>query len=105
MKIKTGDNVKIISGKSKGKTGKVVQVMLHPRKNAHYVVIDGVNMRKKHIRSGRRGEGQVIELPGPIQISNVMLVDPKSGKPTRVGYKKEGNDKKRVAKVSGEFID
>lgn len=104
MKIKTGDNVIVISGKNKGTTGKVVQVIWHPRKEAHYVVIDGVNMRKKHIRSGRHGEGQIIELPGPIHMSNVMFVE-KSGKPTRVGYKQEGTTKKRVAKVSGEFID
>ncbi len=102
MKIKSGDNVKVISGRkeSKGKTGKVIQVL------DQMVVIDGVNLRKKHLRSGKQGEkGQVIELPAPIHISNVMLVDPKTNAPTRVGFKMDGENKKRIAKKTGEYID
>lgn len=107
MKIKTGDKVKILSGKDKGKTGKVIQVLFNERKAGHYVVVEGVNILKKHLRAGgRRGEkGQIIELPAPLHMSNVMLIDPKSDKPTRVGYKLEGNEKKRIARISGEFID
>lgn len=101
MKIKTGDKVKILKGKDAGKTGKVIQVL-----TGEYVVVEGANILKKHMRARRQGEkGQMIELPAPIRIGNVMLIDPKSGKPTRVGFKKEGNEKKRVAKVSGEFIE
>lgn len=106
MKIKTGDKVKVLSGKDKGKTGKVVQVLHNKDSRQNFVVIESVNILKKHIRARRQGEkGQVIELPAPIQISNVMLLDPKSNKPTRVGFKMEGKEKKRIAKISGEFID
>lgn len=107
MKIKTGDKVKVIAGRkeNQGKTGKVLQVLKNKQTNQAYVVVDGVNLRKKHLRSRRAGEkGQTIELASPIHISNVMLIDPKSDKPTRVGYKKEGDKKVRVAKVSGEII-
>lgn len=106
MKIKVGDKVKILTGKDSGKTGKVVQVLVNKGNGKSFVVVEGANLLKKHMRSGKQNEkGQVIELPAPIHISNVMLLDPKSGKPTRVGYKTEGKDKKRVAKVSGEFIE
>ncbi len=101
MKIKIGDKVKILKGKDAGKTGKVVQVL-----TGKYVVVEGANILKKHMRARKQGEkGQIIELPAPIRVGNVMLIDPKSGKPTRVGFKQEGNEKKRVAKVSGEFIE
>lgn len=106
MKIKSGDNVKVISGKARGKTGKVMQVLFNKRNSKTYVVLEGVNMRKKHVRSRQRGQpGQTIELPGPIHISSVMVIDPKTNKPTRVGYKVEGKTKKRIAKASGEFLD
>lgn len=107
MKIKTGDNVRVISGKEgvKGQTGKVLQVLYNKRNKQTYVVLEGVNMRKKHIRAGRGQSGQVIELPGPIHVSNVMFIDEKSGKPSRVGYKQEGSKKVRIAKKSNEIID
>ncbi len=106
MKIKTGDKVKVLSGKSRGQEGKVVQVLHNKKNNKDYVVVEGANLLKKNLRPRKQGEkGQIIELPAPLQISKVMLIDPKSGKPTRVGYKMEGQEKKRVAKVSGEFID
>jgi len=106
MNIKTGDNVKVLSGKDRGKTGKVVQVLKNKQNAESYVVVEQVNMLKKHIRSqGRGNKGQIIELPAPMHMSNVMLIDPKSGKATRVGMKQEGDSKKRVAHVSGEFID
>jgi large subunit ribosomal protein L24 len=108
MKIKTGDKVKVIAGRkeNQGQTGKVLQVLKNEQKNQAYVVVEGVNLRKKHLKSRKQGEkGQTIELASPIHISNVMLIDPKSDKPTRVGYKVEGDKKVRVAKVSGEIID
>ena len=106
MKIKSGDNVKVLSGKDRGKTGKVIQVLKNKKTNQAYVVVEGVNKLKKHMRPGKRGEkGQVIELPAPIHISNVMVVDPKTNKSTRVGFKKEGKDIKRISKDSGEFLD
>lgn len=106
MKIKTGDKVKIISGRERGKTGKVLQVMKRRKTSQYYVVVEGLNLRKKHLRPSRSSEkGQVIELPAPVHMSAVMLIDPKTNKPTRVGYKMEGSDKKRVAKRSGEYIE
>jgi len=106
MKIKTGDKVKVLSGKDAGKTGKVIQVLVNKGNGQTYVVVEGVNKLKKHLNARKQNEkGQIIELSAPLQISKVMLIDNKSGKPTRVGYKIEGNDKKRVAKKSGEYIE
>lgn len=106
MKIKVGDNVKVLSGSSAGKTGKVIQVLVNKRSAQIYVVIEGVNLRKKHIRAKGAGEkGQVIELASPIHMSNVMYLDPNSKKTTRIGYRLDGGNKKRVAKISGAFID
>lgn len=106
MKIKTGDNVKVLSGKDKGKTGKVSQVLHDKATGTTKVVVEGLSAFKKHLRPKTRSEkGQVIELSAPIHYSNVMLIDGKSGKPSRVGYAIEGKQKKRVAKKSREFID
>lgn len=108
MKIKTGDNVKVLTGREgvRGKTGKVLQVLKSKKTNQTYVVVEGLNMRKKHVKTRQRGyQGQIVELPAPIHISNVMLIDPKSDKSTRVGYRMEGDQKKRYAKRSGELLD
>lgn len=106
MKIKTGDNVKILSGKDRGKTGKVIQTLFHEEKGRWFVVVEGMNAMKKHMRRRSNSEkGQVLELSAPIDASNVMVIDPASKKPTRVGYKKEGPTKKRIATVSGEYLD
>jgi len=106
MKIKSGDKVKVLVGKDQGKTGKVIQVLKNKKTSQYYVVVEGINKLKKHMKPGKSGEkGQVIELSAPIHISNVMLIDEKSNKATRIGYKKEGNDKKRIAKINGGFIE
>ncbi len=106
MTIKTGDKVKVLVGKDRGKTGKVMQILQNKNNKQTYVVVENINVLKKHMRPRRQGEkGQIIELSAPLHISNVMLLDPKSGKPTRVGHKIEGKEKKRVAKISGEYID
>ncbi len=105
MKIKSGDNVKILSGREKGKTGKVIQVLSNKATGQSFVVVEGLNLRKKHMRTRKRGEkGQVLELASPLQISKVMLIDPSSNKPTRVGFAMVGNEKKRKAVRSGEMI-
>ncbi len=105
MKIKSGDKVRILSGKDRGKEGKVIQILKSKKNGQFYAVVEGINILKKHVRPRKQGEkGQIIELPAPVHISNVMLIDPKSGNITRVGYKMEGNEKKRVAKASGEII-
>ena len=106
MKIKSGDKVKVLSGKDRSKTGKVVQVLFKKSCNQYYVVVEGVNVLKKHMRARGRGEkGQIIELPAPIHASNVMVIAPSSNKPSRVGYVMEGKSKKRTAKRSGEHLN
>jgi large subunit ribosomal protein L24 len=107
-RIRRDDTVEVISGKDKGKTGKVLRV--EPKKNR--VFVEGMNIQKRHqrprsIRDTQRAEavGGVIEREGPIHISNVMLVDPKSNKPTRVRVTREGGRRTRVAKKSGETFD
>ena len=104
MKIKTGDNVKVLRGKSRGKTGKVIQVLKNQATDQWFVVVEGVNTLKKHLRAKRGEKGRTIELSAPIHASAVMVIDPKSGKPTRVGYTQDGDAKKRVAKKSGEYL-
>ena len=103
MKIKKGDNVKVMAGKDRGKTGKVMQVF--PKEGK--LVVDGVNKTVKHAKTRKQGEkGQKIEFFGPIHASNVMLMDHKAGKPTRVGYKiMEDGRKVRLAKKSGETVE
>lgn len=91
-----------MTGKDAGKEGKVIQVFPKELK----IVVEGVNIVKKHVRAKKSGEkGSRIELAGPINVSKVMLIDPKSGKPTRVGFKVNGDKKNRIAKVTGEIID
>jgi large subunit ribosomal protein L24 len=101
MKIKTNDRVKIITGKDAGKEGKVIQVFA----NDGRIVVEGINIMKKHLRPRNRGEkGQVIELAAPINVSNVMLICEKCGRPTRVGYKLEDKNKSRVCRKCKEVI-
>lgn len=85
MKIKTNDNVKVLSGRDRGKTGKVLQVLQNKGTGGKYVVVEGVNLRKKHLRPKQKSEpGRVIELAAPLHASKVMVVDPKSKQPTRL---------------------
>ncbi|PIT88452.1 MAG: 50S ribosomal protein L24 [Candidatus Magasanikbacteria bacterium CG10_big_fil_rev_8_21_14_0_10_36_32] len=102
MKIKVNDKVKAITGKDRGKEGKVIQVF----SDSDRVVVEGLHIMKKHLRPQKRGEkGQVIELAAPMNISNVMLICPKCAKVVRVGYKVDGKTKKRVCRQCNEFID
>jgi large subunit ribosomal protein L24 len=100
MKIRTGDTVYVISGKDKGKSGKVLRVLTAKNR----VVVEGVNMRVRHVKKTTQGPGQRIKYEAGLSLSNVMIVDPKTKKPTRVGYKVEKGVKVRVAKASGEVI-
>ena len=84
MKIKKGDKIKILAGKDRGKTGKVLQVF----SSAGKVSVEGLNLLIKHMRPRRQGEkGQRIEFPAPLDLSNVILLCPKCDRPTRVSYK------------------
>ncbi|APD07084.1 50S ribosomal protein L24 [Flavobacteriaceae bacterium UJ101] len=101
LKIKTGDNVVVLSGASKGATGKVMKVIIDKNR----AIVEGVNMIKKHTKpSAENPQGGIIEREAPIHVSNLALVDPKSGKPTRVGYKMEDGKKVRYAKKSGDIF-
>ena len=101
-KIKKGDKVIVLTGKDKGKTGDVLQVF--PTDNR--VLVSGVNIAKRHTKAQGATEGGIIDKNLPIHLSNVALRDPKSGKPTRVGFKTlDGGKKARVAKRSGEVIN
>jgi large subunit ribosomal protein L24 len=101
-RIKTGDEVVCISGKDKGKTGKVLHV--HPKDER--VVVDGLNIVKRHTRPRPPNEpGGVIEKPAPIHWSNVALIDPKDGRPTRVRFIEADGKRVRVAARSGEKLD
>jgi len=103
LHVKKDDTVIVIAGKDKGKKGRVIAA--YPRENR--VLVEGVNMVKKHQKPNQQyPQGGIITKEAPIHVSNVMLIDPKSGKPTRIGYKVLENGKKvRVAKRSGEVID
>ena len=101
LKIKKGDKVVVISGGSKGKEGEVLQVF--PDKNK--AIVEGVNVVSKHKKpSAKYPQGGIVKSEAPVHISNLSLIDPKSGKATRVGYKMEGDKKVRVSKKSGEVI-
>lgn len=99
MKIKKGDNVIVVSGKDKGKSGVVFEAL--PQRES--VVIEGVNVVKRHQKGGSRGsKGQIVERPMPLHVSNVMLVE--GNKPVRVGYKIEDGKKVRVSKKTGKAL-
>lgn len=101
MKIKNGDTVLIISGKDKDKKGKVIKAL--PEENR--IVVEGVNLRKKHTKPRRQGEkGQIVEIAAPLNISNVKLICPKCKKPTRVGYKVAEKNKYRICKKCKQEI-
>jgi len=95
LSIKKNDTVKIITGKDKGKTGKVLKVINDTKR----AVVEGINLYKKHVRPKKEGEkGQIITVPRPLHVSNLQLVCPSCGKPTRISYVIEGKNKSRVCK-------
>lgn len=101
MKIKTGDTVVVIAGKNRNKTGRVMKI---DSKNMR-VVVEGVNKVTRHYKKTKQGAGQQIEFEAPIHISNVMVLDPKTKKGARVGYKMDGKKKVRYSKKSGDILN
>jgi large subunit ribosomal protein L24 len=108
LKVRSGDQVQVMAGKDRGKRGRILRV--EPARERVYV--EGLNMIKRHMRpqqvaDTRQGQtiGGVIEREGPIHASNVMLIDPKDGRPTRVGVEREDGKRYRVAKRSGTRLD
>ena len=101
LKIKKGDIVKVIAGESKGKQGRVLEVF--PEKNR--ASVENVNIVSKHTRpNAQNTQGGIVKKEAPVNVSNLMLIDPKSGKPSRVGRKTEEGKLVRYAKKSGEVI-
>jgi len=101
-KIKKGDKVVILTGRDKGKSGEVVQVM--PKETR--ALVSGINLVKRHQRQTQTQEAGIISKEAPVHLSNLALADPKDGKPTRVGFKVlEDGRKVRFAKRSGDLID
>ena len=101
LHIKKGDTVYVNAGNDKGKTGKVLSV--DPSKDR--AIVEGINMVSKSTKPNpKQPQGGIIKQEAPIHVSNLNLIDPKSGKPTRVGIKMEGDKKIRIAKKSGEEI-
>ena len=101
LKIKTGDNVIVIAGKDKGKTGNVLSVL----KSKDRIVVEGVNIVKHHRKATQENPGKIEEKEASIHISNVSHLDPESGKPTRVKYEVKDGVKKRISVVSGSLLD
>ena len=102
FKIKKGDKVVVITGRDKGKQGEVLRVLRAEER----VLVQGVNLVKKHQRQSARQEGGIVEIEAPVHISNVAHVDPNDGKATRVGWKVlEDGRKVRFSRRSGEMID
>jgi len=102
FKIKKGDRVAVITGRDKGKKGDVLRVL----RKENRVLVQGVNMVKRHQAPTQTGAGGIVEKEAALHISNVALIDPKSDRPTRVGYRLEAGERKvRIAKRSGEAID
>lgn len=101
LKIKTGDNVTVIAGDHKGSEGKVLRVMADTNK----AIVEGVNLVKKHQKpSANNPQGGIVEKEAAIHISNLSLIDPKSGEATRVGYRMDDGKKVRFSKKSNEVI-
>ena len=99
--IKKGDNVYVLSGDDRGKEGRVLSV----DREKNRAIVEGVNIVTKAAKpSAKHPQGGIIKMEAPIQISNLALIDPKTGKPTRVGYRFEDGKKVRYAKKSGEEI-
>ncbi|HMU02847.1 MAG TPA: 50S ribosomal protein L24 [Saprospiraceae bacterium] len=100
MSIKKGDKVQVIAGSNRGESGEVKQVF--PKLNR--AIVDGLNLVKKHTKATQDNPGGINEIESPIHISNLMVIDPKTGKPTRVGRKLVDGKLVRFSKKSGEII-
>jgi len=101
FKVKKGDKVVVITGRDKGKSGEILEVL----RAENRVVVQGVNMAQRHQKQSMQQEGGIVQKELTIHVSNVALIDPKTEKPTRIGYKMDGERKVRVARRSGEALD
>jgi large subunit ribosomal protein L24 len=101
LKFKVNDKVKIMAGKDRGREGAIESI------SGGYALVQGVNLYKKHVKKNltKDGKGGIFEIPRPILLSKLAIIDPKSGKPTKVGFKIEGDKKVRISKKSGVILD
>ncbi len=100
LHVKKGDKVMVIAGASKGSSGEIKEIIV----NKNRAIVEGVNMVKKHTKPANENPGGIIEVEAPIHISNLMLIDPKSGEPTKVGRKEVDGKMVRYSKKSGEIV-
>ncbi len=101
MQIKKDDTVMVITGKDKGKKGKVLKAIPSDEK----VIVEGINIQTKHQKQTRKLKSEIKHQEGPIHVSNVMFYDTKTKAPTKIGYKVENGQKKRVSKKTGQILD
>ncbi len=101
MQIKKDDTVMVITGKDKGKKGKVLKAMPTVEK----VIVEGINIQTKHQKQTRKLKSEIKHQEGPIHVSNVMFYETKAKAPTKIGYKVENGHKKRVSKKTGQILD
>ena len=101
MNLKVGDKVVVIAGSSKGKEGTIKKVL----KQENRVIVEGVNIVKKHIKDNGQGNGGIIEVEAPIHRSNVSIIDPNTKKATRIGHTMKNDKKVRITKKSSEVLD
>lgn len=102
LKFKVGDKVRVISGKDKGREGTIEKILVKQRK----AIVSGINIYKKHVKASlsKDGKGGVYEVARPIHLSKLMVVDPETGKPTRVGFRYEADKKVRFSKKTGKLL-
>ncbi len=101
IKFRKGDSVIVIAGKDKGKQSTIIELFIAKNK----VLVEGVNLKKKHQKGNNDSKGGIMEIPAPIDVSNIALFDPKTKKPSRIGYEFDKKGKKiRIAKKSGSII-
>ena len=101
LKVKKGDKVVVITGRDKGKSGEILKVL----REENRVIVQGVNLAQRHQKQSMSQEGGIVRKELTIHVSNVALIDPKTDKPTRIGYKMDGERKVRIARRSGEALD
>ena len=103
LKFKAGDKVRVLRGKDRGREGTIERLFPSQEK----ALVPGINQYKRHVKkqAAKDGKGGIYEIPRPIDLSKLAIIDPKSGKPTRVGFRVEGGKKLRFAKKSGAILD
>ncbi len=100
-KLKKGDKVVVLTGKDKGKTGEILQILVEKKR----ALVGGVNLVRRHTKQSASQEAGIISKEAPLHLSNLAFADPKDGKPTRVGFEIKDGKKQRIAKRSGEVIN